>query len=259
VKLYIFADMEGISGISGSNFILPDGNLYNEGRKYLTSDVNACIKGCLATGVSDIVVRDGHSYGRHIIWEQLHPAAKLYQGESTFGQRFPEIENCDAIIFIGYHAMAGAANAFLEHTYSSKGVQNLWLNEQKVGEFGLDSAIASEYGVPTIMVSGDDKVCSEAKLFNPDVVTCQVKKGGNIEGVLLESRDKAHQLIENKTIEAIKQIDSIKLPEIDYPIKLRKEAIERVHPKLSDDVNIISPRITEIECNSVEKAFFKIF
>ena len=46
MKIYIFADLEGISGVSGSSFVLADGANYALGKKYLTADVNACAAAC---------------------------------------------------------------------------------------------------------------------------------------------------------------------------------------------------------------------
>jgi D-aminopeptidase len=51
------------------------------------------------------------------------------------------------------------------------------MNGKKCGEVAIDAGIAGDHGVPTIMVSGDDKVCKEARKFIKGVQTVQVKKG----------------------------------------------------------------------------------
>ena len=58
MKIYIFADMEGISGISGSSFVLADNANYQLGQKLLTQDINACIKGCFKAGATEVIVCD---------------------------------------------------------------------------------------------------------------------------------------------------------------------------------------------------------
>jgi D-amino peptidase len=150
--------------------------------------------------------------------------------------------------------MAGTQDALLEHTYSSASIQNMWLNGKQVGEFAIDSAIAAEYGVPTIMVSGDDKVCEEAKAWMPDLVTCEVKKAMTCQGAILLSLENAHKLIEEKTIEAIGRIDKIKVPQIEKPAKLRQEKVERGVVKEGMGKEIIDGRTVEITSDSVEKA-----
>lgn len=91
MKIYIFVDMEGISGISGSEFVTSEGLLYNLGRKYYTMDINACIKGCVAAGVTEVIVRDGHGGGKHAFWEEIDSHAELIQG-ATPKQRLAGIE-----------------------------------------------------------------------------------------------------------------------------------------------------------------------
>ena len=91
-----------------------------------------------------MIVRDGHGAGNQFITAELDPRAEVIQGVSP--RRLPGIEECDALILLGYHAMAGTPGAVLEHTMSSKTVQNYWLNGRKVGEIGLDAGVASDSG-----------------------------------------------------------------------------------------------------------------
>ena len=254
MKIYIFVDMEGISGISGSEFITPTGRYYETGRRLYTMDANACIRGCLAAGATEIVVRDGHSSGTHMIYEELHPAAALIQGDSG-GVRFPELAGAAAMILLGYHAMAGVSGALLEHTYSSASIQSILLNDEPVGEFAIDAAIAAEHGVPVIMTSGDDKLCREAATWLPEVVTCQVKKGLSCQGAAMLSMERAHRLIEEKTASAIGLIGRIPLRRVAAPVVMRREAVERCgvsrpHPQ----VKIIDARTCEITAASVGEA-----
>jgi len=258
MKVYIMADMEGIGGISGADFVLSDRPLYRVGCQYLTADINACVRGCLKVGATEIVVRDGHGAGRSVLWDQLHPVAQLYQGEAAAGVRFPEIDGADAIIFLGYHAMAGTRGALLEHSYSSKSIQNLWLNGEPVGEFALDAAIAAEYGATAVMVSGDDKVCAEAKAWLPEVVCCEVKKSFGIEGCLLVPRESVDQRIEHKTMEALTGMMKIPLRRLDGPVTLRKEVMERIRPGEGPGIRVIDGRTVEATDESVEKVFFRL-
>ncbi|MFA7230008.1 MAG: M55 family metallopeptidase [Victivallaceae bacterium] len=253
MNIYIFVDMEGISGISGSDFVMPGNRFYSLGCQYYTMEVNSCINACFKANAKNVIVRDGHSSGNHIIWKEFDKRAELIQG-STGNKRFPGIEECSALILLGYHAMAGTQGALLEHTYSSTTIQNMWLNNIKAGEFAIDSAIAAEYNVPTIMVSGDDKICAEAKNWIPDIVTCQVKRGLSCQGARLLSQEKAHSLIEEKTIEAISKTSSIKPPQISKPVRLRIENIERGINKIGENIKAIDGRTVEIMADTVEEA-----
>ena len=252
MKIYIFADMEGISGVSGSSFVSADGAHYALGRSYLTADINACVAACFEGGADEVVVRDGHGAGLSVNWKDLDPRVRLIQG-ATPGKRFFDIEGTDGMILLGYHAMAGTQRAHLEHTYSSKSIQNLWLNGQRVGEFAMDTAIAGDYNVPVIMTSGCDKLCAEAKAYHPDVVTCEVKKSISQQSTMLLSAETAHALIREKTLEAIAKLKAGQIRPIKVsPAVVRREYMERMEPMLG----LVDDRTTEFTSDTVEKAFF---
>ncbi|MCK5845634.1 MAG: M55 family metallopeptidase, partial [Victivallales bacterium] len=227
------------------------------GRELYTQDVNACVTGCFDAGATEVVVRDGHGSGKHLLIDKLDPRVSVVQG-GTPGKRFHDIEGSDALILLGYHAMAGTLNGLLEHTYSSKDIQNMWLDGEKCGEFGFDAAIAAEYGVPTIMASGDDKLCAEVAKLAPDVVTCEVKKGLACQAAELLPLDQARELITRKTTEAIEKIGDIRLLAPNQPVVVRKELVERGMIKTGTGITIIDGRTTEISGTSLEEIFFRI-
>lgn len=260
MKIYICTDMEGISGIPGGDFVLPAGTFFQEGRRYYTDDINACVNACFAAGATQVIVRDGHCAGNFALWDKIDPRAEFIQG-LTNRDRYPELPGSDAAIMLGYHAMAGTRNAVLEHSFSSLTIQNLWLNDILVGEFGIDAAIAGDLGVPAIMATGDDKLCLEAAALVPGLVTCPVKTGYSCQGAKLLTREKAHALIHAKTLEAIAKLGQIKPFSPRRPVTLRREAVERQKATYthSDDIKVLSERIVETTANSTEEAFWRIF
>ena len=54
MNVYIFVDMEGISGVSNSEFVMTSGRHYAESRRYYTDDLNACVRGCFAGGAQAV-------------------------------------------------------------------------------------------------------------------------------------------------------------------------------------------------------------
>ncbi len=256
MKIYIFVDMEGISGISGSEFVKTDGRLYGTARRYYTQDLNVCARACFKAGAEAVLARDGHGSGNHMLWDELDPAIELIQGGSGT-VRLPGITECQAIILLGYHAMAGTAGALLEHTYSSASIQNMWLNGRPVGEVGIDAAVAGDYGVPTILVTGDDYVCREAQEWIPGVVTCEVKKGLGCQAARLLPRAEAHRRLEEATIEAIERLGKIKPLQLPHPVTLRTEMMERCAvPPVRPGIRHLDGRTYEKTGNTVEEAFF---
>jgi len=255
MKIYIFCDMEGISGITQRDHVSTGSALYPLGCKLMEMDINACVEGCFQAGADEVIVRDGHGGGVNVSPLEIDQRAELIQGSSG-NCRYPGLDDCDALILLGYHAMAGTKDAVLEHTYSSAEIQNMWLNEKLVGEFAIDATIAAEHKVPTIMTSGDEKLCVEAKAFLPEVVTCQVKKALTVYGAQMLSPQKAHELITAKTIEAIGKIKSTPLPEVKSPAILKRELVERgaLPSEKRNGVKLIDGRTYEISSDTLESA-----
>ena len=73
-KVFISVDMEGISGISGSDQLSAAGAEYNRSRKLMADDANAAIRGARAGGATDIVVNDSHGSMRNLRLEDLDQA-----------------------------------------------------------------------------------------------------------------------------------------------------------------------------------------
>ena len=255
MKIYIFADMEGISGISYSAMVsTSDGSSeYQLGRKYLTAEINNCVQACFDAGADEVVVRDGHGMGCNVLWSEIKHDIELVQGYSL-NKRFAGIEGSDGVILLGYHAMAGTPEAVLEHTYTSKQIQNMWLNGGLVGEFGIDSAIAGDMGIPVIMTSGCDKLCAEAEAFYPGVVTCQVKRSISGQGAILLAPSQARKLVYDKTVEAVTLLKEgrMKPLKVSKPVTIRREYVERMDP----GYGLSAPRTVEHTADTVEEAFF---
>jgi D-amino peptidase len=260
MNIYIFADMEGISGISNEAFLLPDGRCYAEGRRYMTWDINACAEGCFDGGATRVWVRDGHASGLNVLWSELDPRIELVQGPGN-NRRMPGLDDCDALILLGYHTMAGTRFGLLEHTYSSRRIQNLWINGQRVGEFGLDSAIAGDMGIPTIMVSGDDMLCAEARELIPEIVTCQVKTSVSCQGARLLSREVAHQHIREDAAEAVRRARDIPVRKVQRPPVVRLELVERgqlPNDRARPEITVVDGRTYEASAETVEQAFQRL-
>ena len=260
-KVFVLVDMEGISGVVRRGHVMQGDPLYAHGRKFMTWDVNACVEGCFSGGAEQVLVRDAHGAGGdNVIWEELHPRAEYVLGEDG-KQRMAGIDDADAVILLGYHAMAGTEEAILEHTMSSAAWQNFWLNGRKTGEIGIDAAMAGEHGVPVIMVSGDDKACREAEEFIPDVVTACVKVGLAVEGGRLLSAAAAHELIARRAAEAVGKAHKIKPVKIKPPITARLERVSRGRLPVHGEkpyVRIIDGRTYEVTADSVEQAIWRL-
>jgi D-amino peptidase len=180
MKLLISADMEGISGIVSWEQVTPGHTEYlSRGRKLMTGDVNAAIIGAFEGGATEVVVSDGHWDARNILIEKLDSRVRLNSGSpSPFAmlQSIDDRPGPDAVMLVGYHALSGTRKAILDHTWSDARIRAVYLNEQLVGEIGLNSALAGSYGVPVIGLTGDQHACGEGQdLLGPDLEIAVVK------------------------------------------------------------------------------------
>ncbi len=227
MRIMIATDMEGASGVVHVDQTDPAHAEYRRFREILTSDVNAAIQGASAGGASDFLVTDGHWFSTNILIEKLDPRAQLASGTPSPYSMVQGVENgVDAALFIGYHAMAGTPNAILDHTWSSVRVYELRLNGRPSGEFGLNAAMCGHFGVPVLMVSGDQAVCAEALDWLPGIETAQVKQANGRMAAACLPLESAQQLIRERAERAVRRYLAGSAPpplKIAVPIQVEVE------------------------------------
>jgi D-amino peptidase len=172
MKVYISVDMEGVSGVVHPEHTGWSGKRHHEARALLTGELNAAVEGALAAGATEILACDGHSNGRNVVLDDLHPAATLLWGRQnrTLGQVHAIDECFDALVMVGFHARASTSGV-LNHTINSGVVHWMKLNGVLQGEVDLNVAVAAHFGVPTAFVSGDDQVVAQTLERYPEVGT----------------------------------------------------------------------------------------
>jgi len=259
-SLYLMLDAEGLGGIYESDQVLRSGSRFNDCRMFMTQEVNVCVEAAKEAGVEKIYVRDLHGGGYSILWEQLSPKADYLIIGNCPDNRWPGLDDCEGVILLGFHAMAGTPKAVLEHSMSSATIQNFWINGQKTGETAVEAAIAGDHGKPCIMISGDDKVCAEAKVIMPWIVTAEVKRSLSCFSAMLLPQARVHALLREKTMEAIKNFPNAKPYVVSKPVTVRVERTERVQlPANRPHVKIIDGRTTEVTGSGVEESLLMNF
>lgn len=261
MRIYIMTDMEGISGIVDTAQVAEADSRYSEGRALMTEEINVVARACREAGVDSVIVRDCHGAGKNVIWDRLDAAMDSCVIGAGTDRRFPGLDGSDGVILLGYHAMAGTPQAILEHSMSSRSVQNYWINGHVAGEVAIDAAIAGESGVPVIMVSGDDKVCSEARALLPWIETAEVKKGLGLRFGMLLPPLRAYDLLRARARAAIERIGEMQPFSWPKPVRLRLEMVERgmlPHPDSKPYMKIIDGRTYEVVGDSMEQALNRL-
>jgi D-amino peptidase len=246
MKIYIHTDLEGVSGVDNIAMIQPENARYDESRLRLTEDVNAAIAGAFDGGATGATVLDSHGGGtqHNILWDRIDKRAVR---EPRPAQRW--WGNLDssyaATFFIGAHAMAGTANAFLDHTQSSQSWYDYYVNGRKVGELGQWGLVAGHFGVPIVMVAGDEAACAEAYAFFSPVETSPVKRGVGRMSAVLVDLDETHRRIRDAARKAMAHVGKARPFMVNLPAEIildlqrtdwcdehaREPGVERVGPR----------------------------
>lgn len=197
MRILISADMEGISGVIHWDDVTPGTPGWERTRTLMADDVNAAIQGCLEAGAERVFVTDGHWHSRNLRREDLDQRAWLNSGSPLPFSMMQGIDSgVDGVCLVGYHARAGTTNAVLCHTWSDSTVRDVWLNDDPVGEIGLNASLAGHFGASVIMLSGDQMAAKEVQEFiNHDVEVAVVKKGRGYYAADLTPLPVAHEMI----------------------------------------------------------------
>ena len=222
LKILIVNDIEGISGIDNVRQIHYGSREFEEGRIHVTEDVNAAVRGLRAAGATEIRVVDSHGSGgpnKNIIAEKLERGVNLFQ-EGLVYKRLKEAadKSIGAAIFIGFHAMADTKDGFLRHTITLE--PRIRMNGKPVGETAIDAYALAEYGIPVIMVTGDQALIREASMFLPGVEAVQVKTSLDCKTTTCLPLSEARRLIEAAAKSALSRISEFRPLRIAKPIAI---------------------------------------
>lgn len=179
---------------------------YERARARMTREVNAAIEGALAAGADEVIVNDSHDGMRNLLPDELHPECRFISGnDKPFGMmQGIDLKGIGAVFYTGYHAKAGTTNAPLAHTWTGW-VNDVRVNGQSTGEFGINAIIAGHYGVPVTLVTGDTRAVAQVQeLLGKQVVGVAVKEGLSTFSALHLHPAKAQTMIREGAAAAIK-------------------------------------------------------
>jgi D-amino peptidase len=131
-------------------------------------------------------------------------------------------QGCDAALFIGQHAMAGAPGP-LAHSQSSATIERITLNGRPVGEIGQAAAIGGYFSIPVVMLSGDDAACREVLEIQPKAETVAVKRLIGKAATLGLSHAEAKTRIEAAARRAVERLREFQPWKLSTPVELKFE------------------------------------
>jgi D-amino peptidase len=254
MKVLIAADMEGITGVVHWDHVDWSNAEYGRFRRLMTGDVNAAVKGAYDGAATEVVVADGHGYGRNILIEDLDPRAVLNSGSPSPLSMVQGIDSgVNAVMFVGYHARSGSQHAILDHTWSSTMIANVWLNGQLVGEIGLNAAVCGHYDAPVIMISGDQTACAEASALLGPVETAIVKRAAGRMAAACLPPAVTTPLIHEAAKRAMNRLQTGQAPQplrVKVPVTI---TVELAQSEMADKLELL-PGARRVEGKRVEFA-----
>lgn len=221
LKIYISADMEGVVGVVTGEQLGPSGFEYGRFREFMTREVLAAIDAAKAAGATEVLVSDSHGNGQNLLIE-------MFPDDVTVVRSWPRPlmmmqgidESFDAAIFLGYHAGTHNPAGVRAHTISSARLADVRLNGRSVPEAGINAAIAGHFGVPVIMISGDDAAVAEAQELIGDIEGAVVKWNYSFHSARTLTPEAAYRLIGEKVTAAIARLDTFQPFRMSAPVTL---------------------------------------
>lgn len=176
MKILISADMEGATGVTWPADVEPGTEQWQRCRRMFTSDVNAAVAGFFDGGADEVLINEAHATMRNLLLEDLDERAVMLTGRHKDLSMVEGIQRpgVSAVAFVGYHAGAGR-DGVLAHTYLPNSVTGVRVNGGQASEGTLNSFVAAAYGVPVILVTGDDVTCADAVSYAPSAAAVAVK------------------------------------------------------------------------------------
>jgi len=211
LKVFISVDMEGIAGVVTGEQLGPSGFEYQRAREWMTAEAIAAIEGAKEAGASEIIVADSHGNGQNLLIDRFtmditvvrawpRPLGMMQGIDSSFA----------AAIFIGYHSSTDNPDGVRAHTFSSGSYHSFRVNDKVLSEGGWNAMIAGHYGVPVVLVSGDEAAIADLKAVAPDVEGAVIKRSISFHSAATATPAASQALIKLRVKAALSRLGNIK-------------------------------------------------
>lgn len=225
MRIYISIDMEGVAGVTHPSQIEIGRHDYEQARRWMTGEANAAIRGAFAGGAREVVVNDAHMTMRNLLLAELDPRAEVVTGSPKPRGMTEGIDlGFDGAFFVGYHAAAGRPGV-LNHSYNHEVVSDIRLNGEPAGELEVNSALAGQFGVPVVLVSGDNALCSTASKYLPGVETVPVKQAITRYAARSLTPAAAQEKIEQTATHAVERLARGEFKPVSTPTPVTMEIV----------------------------------
>ncbi len=221
LKVHISVDMEGVVGAVTSEQLGPGGFEYQRFREFMTNETNAAIEAARAAGATEIVVADSHGNGQNLLIDRLPSDITLVRSwPRRLGMMQGIDESFDAAIFLAYHSSTTNPRGVRAHTMSSGNYAAVTINGVEMPEAGINAALAGHFGVPIVMISGDDAIVEEAQTLIGPMEGAIVKWSYGFHSARTLMPEAAYALIGEKVTRGIERIGELEPYRFEAPLEV---------------------------------------
>jgi D-amino peptidase len=247
VKVFVLMDIEGIAGVVHGEEGSKGNPEYERARRLMTAEASAVVAGIFdADPDADVSVVDSHGPYRNIIPEELDERATLSRGKPRHFGMMDGIDGCyDLAMFVGVHGSAGAGSSVLSHTFTGH-LFDVKVNGVSHGELGLNAAMAGAYGVPVMLVAGDQVVAGDVRdLLGENVEFVQTKHSRSASAAESVHPNVARRLLREAAARVVNDRPSVAPLQVETPVTVDVTFDRPVYADLAamlDDVERVDGR-----------------
>ena len=250
MKAFVSVDLEGMPYIVSREHLHLKGSLYNEARKVMTEVTICAAEKLRAMGFDEVIIADSHGSMVNILVDNLPDYVHLLRGFPRPVSMVAGIEECSVALFLGYHAKINTAKSTFDHTYSGSAFELVEVNGTPASEYLLNAYVAGHYGVPVILVAGEEKLLEDVKKSTPWAETIPFKRSYSRYAAISPSLSKIKRDLAEAVERAVKKYENGEtLPlKADYPVKIK---IRFTNSAMADIADLL-PFVKRIDGKTIE-------
>lgn len=239
-RIYISADMEGVVGAVTGEQLGPSGFEYQRSREFMTEEVLAAIRGARAAGATEFLVSDSHGNGQNLLIDRFPKDVQIVRSwPRPFGMMEGIDETFDGVFFIGFHSSTSNMEGVRAHTFSSATLTDVRLNGKSVSEASFNAAIAGHFGVPVVMISGDDAILAEARSQIGDLEGAVVKWAKSFHSAQSLTPEAAYEVIEAAARRGVERLDDFRHVAIEGNVEIEIQFKHYRQPEILSYLSVV--------------------
>jgi D-amino peptidase len=224
--ILLIYDMEGVSGQDDILTAEPEHvEAYARGRRLLTDDVNAVVRGLFDGGARSVAIIDGHGGGNRqidVLIPEIDRRAEVIRRVPV--DAYSDLVSpgaYDALVAVAMHAKSGSGG-FWAHTYTY-GIE-IAINGHALSESEMLAMAYGTAGIPLIFVSGDDVLGESLKPMSWLEYVTVKKARGPSSAELTQVKD-AHQSLQAGAKRAVRRLGSAKVVKTPAAMEVNVRAL----------------------------------